>query len=195
MGLSCPASCTCKVASGLPDLKTKGKSSVEYQPEGTGCERGPYAPQISAKGHLRLKRRGFGGDEAQGSGLQAWSGQGAGRGAHLSAPPRGRPAPPRAGTAWAGTRGGRARRLALQVQFSRAWGPRWPRRSGPSPICPCRVSAPCPLDASEPQNPGNRGRDSASVPHGSPLACVHPVHALLLSAAGRGARVLLGDVS
>lgn len=36
---------------------------MEYQPGGRACERGPCAPQISAKRHLRLKRRSFGGEE------------------------------------------------------------------------------------------------------------------------------------
>lgn len=64
------ASCTYKVASGLPDLRSKGRDSVEYPPEGAGCERGSCTLQIPTKGHLSLKDAGsFEDEEAHGSGL------------------------------------------------------------------------------------------------------------------------------
>lgn len=52
--LSCPLA-SYKVAYGLPDLRSKSKSSVQYLPESTGFKRKPCTTQIPAKGHLRLK--------------------------------------------------------------------------------------------------------------------------------------------
>lgn len=189
--LLCPSvSCTYKVASGLPDRRSKGRGSVEYPPEGTGCERGPCAPQIPSKEHLRLKGHGEALEvkrpRVQGSRPgAAWELGGELISRLLPGAALPRPAPGQPGRRPAA--GGRAA-WCSRCSSHEPGGPRWPRRSGPSPVCPCRVSAPCPRDASEPQNPGNRGRDSASVPHGSPPRVrPDPVHALFSAAEQRSA--------
>lgn len=112
------------MAYGLPDLRSKGRSSVQYLPEGTGFERKPCTTQIPAKGHLRLKGR-----------RRLWRRRGLGLGARpgKAREPGGEPIArllpgtalprPRRDSLGGDPRREGAPRLVLQVQFPGALGP------------------------------------------------------------------------
>lgn len=193
VGLSCPsASCTCKVASGLPDLRSKSRARVEYQPGGTACERGPCAPQISAKRHLRLKRRGFGGEEDSRPGAaRELGGEPISRLLPGAALPRPAPGQPGRGPA-AGGRAAWCSRCSSHEPGGHG-GPGGVARLQSAPAVSLRPVHWTPVSLRTQVTEG--GTRPQCSPRVSASRAVHPVHALLLSAAGRGTRVLLGDGS